>query len=87
MQPNGRIVWVLTQVVREVDGRGADDRLLRDEHGHHASCTMIREELQHSHAALEVRMRDRDEELQRMALIVALSDDAMISTDPGGANR
>jgi PAS domain S-box-containing protein len=44
----------------------------------------IREQLQKSHAELEVRIRDRTEELHRMGLIVSISDDAIISSGPDG---
>jgi PAS domain S-box-containing protein len=82
-QPNGRFVWVLSDIVREVDGRGC----VTGYTGMSTDITelhAIREELQHSHAALEVRMRDRAKELQRMGLIVAASDDAIISSDEHG---
>ena len=83
VQPTGRVMWLLAHVVREVDGRG---RTM----GYVSTFTditelhQIREELQRSHAALEVRMRDRTEELQRMARIVEISDDAVISSDREG---
>lgn len=83
LQPNGRIVWVLTQLVRDVDG-----------HGHITGYTgtstettelrAMREELQRSHLDLEVRMRHRAAELQRMAHIVESIDDAVVSADLEG---
>lgn len=81
--PNGRVLWLLAQAVREVDGRGRTT-------GYVSTFTditelhQIREELQRSHAALEVRMRDRTEELQRTAYIVEVSDDAIISSNMEG---
>lgn len=83
VHPIGRIIWILAQVVREVDGRGRTT-------GYVGTVTditelhQIREELQRSHAALEVRMRDRTEELQRMARIVEMLDDAVVSADLEG---
>jgi len=83
MQPNGRIVWALTETVREVDGRGETTGYT----GMTADITElnhIREELRRSHQALEVRMRGRTAELQRMARIVENIDDAVISCDLAG---
>jgi PAS domain S-box-containing protein len=83
VQPGGRVVWALTQLVREVDGQGRAT-------GYTGMTTDItelhqtREELQRSHAALEVRMRTRAAELQRMARIVETIDDAVVSADLGG---
>ncbi len=83
VHPNGRIVWVLTRAVREVDGRGQTL-------GYTGMTTevtelhQIREELQRSHQALEVRMRARAADLQRMARIVETIDDAVVSSDLAG---
>jgi PAS domain S-box-containing protein len=83
VQPTGRVLWMLAQIVREVDGRGRTT-------GYVSTFTditelrQIREEVQRSHAALEVRMRDRTAELQRMAQIVSASDDAIISSSIDG---
>ncbi len=83
LQPSGRVVWVLTEVVRDVDGIG---RTL----GYSGTSTettelrAMREELQRSHLGLEIRMRDRSAELQRMARIVESIDDAVVSADLDG---
>lgn len=80
LQPCGRIVWALTQVVRDVDGAGR----VTGYTGMTTDVTelhQMREELQHSHAALEIRIQDRAAELQRMAAIVENIDDAVVSTD------
>lgn len=83
LQPTGRAVWALTQLVRDVDGSGRVT-------GYTGMTTDItelhqmREELQHSHAGLELRMRDRVAELQRMARIVETIDDAVVSADLDG---
>lgn len=83
VQPGGRIVWALTQIVREVGGQGAVT-------GYTGTTTdvtemrQIREELQVSHSALEVRMRSRAADLQRMARIVETIDDAVVSADLAG---
>jgi PAS domain S-box-containing protein len=80
VHPSGRIVWALTQAVREVDGNGQVT-------GYTGMATDItelhqmREELQRSHAELEIRIQDRAAELQRMARIVETIDDAVVSTD------
>lgn len=80
LQPSGRIVWALTQMVRDVDGAGRVT-------GYTGMTTDItelhqmREELEGSHAALEIRMKDRAAELQRMARIVETIDDAVVTTD------
>ncbi len=83
IKPSGRIVWVLTEVAREVDGRGRTTAYT----GMSTDITelrQMREELEHSHAALEIRMRDRAADLQRMARIVENVDDAVITTDLEG---
>jgi PAS domain S-box-containing protein len=83
LHPNGRVVWVLSEVVREVDGRG---RTL----GYTGMVTEVtelrqmREELQRSHNELSIRMRDRVAELQRMGRIVETIDDAVFSQDMNG---
>jgi PAS domain S-box-containing protein len=83
LQPTGRCVWLLAQVVREVDGHGRTKGYV----GTFTDITelhQIRVELQRSHAALELRMRDRVAELQRMALIVENLDDAVVGSNYAG---
>lgn len=81
--PNGKIVWVLGQTVEHRDRQGS---LL----GYISTVTDIselhrmREELQDSHAQLEVRVLKRTAELEHMAMIVAASGDAIISTAIAG---
>ncbi len=83
LQPSGRVVWALTQVVRDVDGSGRVT-------GYTGTSTDITElhrmrvELQDSHADLELRIRDRTRELQRTARIVEVSDDAIVQADMEG---
>lgn len=83
LHPNRRIVWVLTQVVRDVDGRG---RVI----GYTGTSTettemrAMREAHQRSHLDLEIRMQHRAAELQRMARIVESIDDAVMSADLDG---
>jgi PAS domain S-box-containing protein len=79
-QPSGRIVWVFSQVVEECDALG---RLT----GYVGICTDItklrelREKLERSHAELEERIRERTQQWEHMAMIVAASADAIISSD------
>ena len=83
LQPSGTSVWLLGEVVEERDASG---RLM----GYVGTATDIselrrmREELQRSHAELEDRVRERTAELERMAMIVAGSDDAIMSCDLQG---
>ncbi len=83
LQPGGRVVWIFGEVVEE---RDADGRLT----GYVGTATDItelrrmREELQQSHAQLEERVRERTEQIGRMAMIVAAMDDAIISSEFAG---
>ncbi|MDB6149177.1 MAG: sensor signal transduction histidine kinase [Chthoniobacter sp.] len=83
VQPTGRVVWVLGQGARELNGRG-------EMTGYVGTVTEItelrtmRDKLEHSHAELEVRIQDRTAELQRMARVVEGSDDAIITSDLTG---
>lgn len=78
-QPDGRIVWVFGQAIEE---RGPDGEIV----GYVGTSTDIteqrqmREELQRSHAELEVRILKRTAELEYMARIAEASGDAIIST-------
>lgn len=83
LHPNGRVVWVLSQVARELDGRG---KVV----GYVATLTeitelhMMRQRLQESHTELEERILARTNDLVRMGLIVDASDDAIFTTDLEG---
>ncbi|MEA3207116.1 MAG: two-component system, NarL family, sensor histidine kinase UhpB [Chthoniobacter sp.] len=80
---NGRVVWVFNQVVPDLDGGGRATGYI----GCMTDITELRrmrEELQKANAELEERMRDRTAELQRMARLVAASDDAIISSTLDG---
>jgi len=83
IQPTGRVVHALTRAVREVDGRGQATGytgMTVDI----AELQQIRQQLQLSNQALEVRMRKRSAELQRMARIVESIDDAVVTSDLDG---
>ena len=83
LQPGGRAMWVIGEVAEE---RDADGRLT----GYVGTATDITElrrmraELERSQAELEERVRERTAQIERMALIVAASDDAIISSDFAG---
>ena len=83
LQPNGRVVWVFGQAIEE---RTPDGTIT----GYVGTSTDItdlrrlREELQNSHAELEVRVLKRTAELEHMARIVEASGDAIISSAPSG---
>ena len=83
LHPTGRVVWALTQVVRDVDGGGR----VTGYTGMSTDITelhQMREELEHSHAALETRIQGRTLELHRMERIVEITDDAIISSNLEG---
>ena len=83
LHPTGRIVWALTQVVRDVDGGGR----VTGYTGISTDITelrQMRQELEHSHAALETRIEGRTLELHRMERIVEITDDAIISSNGEG---
>ena len=83
-RPDGSSCWVLGQVSEQLDELGS----LLSYVGTATDITelrAIREELRHSHDELEQRVRERTAELQRMAMIVEAADDAIITTDLGGA--
>jgi len=77
--PDGKIVWVLGQTVEHRDRQG---NLL----GYISTVTdiselhRVREELQRSHELLEERVRERTAQWEQMAMIVAASGDAIISS-------
>ncbi len=79
-RPDGSVVWVLGQAVEERDAEGSVV-------GYISTATDItelrqtREELQRSHAELEERVRERTAQWEHMALIVAASADAIVSSD------
>lgn len=81
--PNGKIVWVLAQTVEHRDRQG---NLL----GYISTVTdtselhRVREELQRSHELLEQRVRERTAQWEQMAMIVAASGDAIISSALAG---
>ena len=83
LQPGGRVVWVFGEVAEE---RDADGRVT----GYVGTATDITElrrmraELERSQAELEERVRERTRQIERMALIVAASDDAIVSSDFAG---
>ena len=80
LQPGGRVVWIFGEVAEE---RAADGRLM----GYVGTVTDITElrrmraELEQSHAELEERVHERTAQIERMAMIVAGSDDAIVSSD------
>jgi PAS domain S-box-containing protein len=82
--PDGKIVWVLGQTVEHRDRQG---NLL----GYISTVTdiselhRVREELQRSHGLLEERVRERTAQWEHMAMIVAASADAIVSSDMAGA--
>ncbi len=83
LQPGGRAVWVIGEVAEERDAGG---RLT----GYVGTATDITElrrmraELERSQGELEERVRERTAQIERMALIVAGSDDAIVSSDFAG---
>ncbi len=80
LQPGGRVVWIFGEVAEEHDAHG---RLT----GYVGTATDVTElrrmraELEQSHAELEERVRERTRQIERMAMIVAASDDAIVSSD------
>jgi len=83
VQPSGKIVWVLAETVEHRDPGG-------DLLGYISTVTdiselrRVREELLRSHEELEERVRERTAQWEHMALIVAASGDAIISSDLSG---
>lgn len=83
VRPDGKVVWVLGQVARELGGRG-------EVVGYVGSLTEItelrhrRDELEQAQADLKESAHSRAEQLRRMELIVQASDDAIISADLSG---
>lgn len=83
LQPGGRVVWIFGEVMEE---RAADGRVT----GYVGTATDITElrrmraELERSHAELEERVRERTGQIERMAMIVEASDDAIVSSDSAG---
>ena len=83
LQPGGRVVWIFGEVAEE---RAADGRVT----GYVGTATDITElrrmraELERSHAELEERVRERTGQIERMAMIVEASDDAIVSSDFAG---
>ena len=83
LQPDGRVVWIFGEVVEE---RDADGRLT----GYVGTATDITElrrmraEMERAQVELEERVRERTTQIERMAMIVAASDDAIISMDSAG---
>ena len=83
LQPSGRVVWIFGEVVEE---RAADGQVA----GYVGTATDVTElrrmraELEQSQAELEERVRERTREIERMAMIVEASDDAIISLDFAG---
>jgi PAS domain S-box-containing protein len=83
LRPDESVVWTLGQALEERDSTG---RLV----GYIGTTTdttelhRMREALQQSHAELEERVRERTLQFEHMALIVAASADAIISSDMEG---
>ena len=79
LQPDGRVLWVFGQAIEE---RNPDGTIA----GYVGTSTDVtdlrrmREELQNSHAELEVRVLKRTAELGHLARIVEASGDAIISS-------
>ena len=80
LQPGGRVVWIFGEVAEERDAEGRVT-------GYVGTATDITElrrmraALEQSQAELEERVVERTRQIERMALIVAASDDAIISSD------
>ena len=83
LQPGGVVVWIFGEVAEERDAEGRVT-------GYVGTATDITElrrmraELEQSQAELEERVVERTRQIERMALIVAASDDAIISSDFAG---
>ena len=83
-RPDGSACWVLGQVSEQRDELGS----LLSYVGTATDITELRamrEELRHSHDELELRVRERTTELERMAMIVEASDDAIITSALDGS--
>jgi PAS domain S-box-containing protein len=83
LQPSGKVVWVCSQVV---ELRDVNSKVL----GYLGTATDItevrrmREEVSRSQARLERQIRERMLQWEQMAMIVAASSDAIISSDVAG---
>lgn len=82
-QPSGRVIWVYAEAMEE---RDADGQFV----GYVGAVSDItewramREALQRSHAELEARLRERTAQWEQMAMMVAASGEAIISSSLSG---